>query len=463
MSDKEPKLHLSKIIITNDKEPIFNGGVLVENLKIVRVGKKEDFGIDQYEIIDHGESLICPGFINLHTHLLYSNIVLLQSNVIARSNFVATKQSPDASRNKIASSGLKPFLAMTPLGGLFPWLEKLVDITDAWSEKDYISSVNYGINEAISTGTTYIIENTPSYLSAQELAKSPLKALIGLEVFGSDEKKTDEIFEKSVNSILCISHSTLSPHAPYDVSSPLWKKLTAWSEKNNKPLLTHLEESLEEKKWWQEKSGDGINFWKKINKLDSKLKYWKKYDSGIDFLKRNNLLSKNIIAAHLCQASKVDLKILKEQNISLVHCPRSNFYLNNGTANIKFWDELGILWGIGTDSIASNENLDLLEEVRFAINQQKLIYNYTIRARDAFEAITLNSAKILKKDFEIGVLKEGACADLLVYDIKKVKSLCTYNDPYQLLISEIDNKAHLKEVWINGNKAWLREQVLNKI
>lgn len=429
-------LHLSKIIITNDKEPIFDGAVLVEDSKVVQVGKKDDFG-DSFlkeSIIDHGESLICPGFINLHTHLLYSK---------------ADKISEDA--------------------GLFPWLEKLVDITANWSEKDFISSVNYGISQAISTGTTYIVENTPSLLSAQELSKSPLKALIGLEVFGSDEERADEIFSSSIE--ILNRHSTtrnrkseftFSPHAPYDVSAPLWKKLIVWSEKTNKPLLTHLEESAHEKKWWQEKSGAGVNFWKKINKIESKLKYWKRYNSGIDFLKQNNLLNKNIIATHLCQASKEDLITLKEKNINLVHSPRSNFYLNNGTANIKLWDELGFLWGFGTDSIASNQNLDLLEEVRFAINQQNLIYNYKILARNAFKAITINSAKILKKDSEIGSLKKGAYADFLVFDIK-VKPLCTYNDPYHFLIWDADNTRDLKEVWIDGKKAWLKEQILNTI
>lgn len=440
---KNQTLHLSKIIIINDGEPIFNGGLLVEDSKIVKAGKKEDFGDSFFRenIIDHGESLICPGFINLHTHLLYSNVKKINGDE-----------------------------------GLFSWLEKLAYITANWSEKDFISSINYGINEAISTGTTYLVENTPSLLSAQELSKSPLKALIGLEVFGSDEERADKIFSDAIEVLNRQSQVlnqkskienrkldfSLSPHAPYDVSKSLWKNLIEWSNNNNKPLLTHLEESPHEKKWWQEKSGDGITFWKKIGKLDSKLKYWKKYNSGIDFLKKNDSLSKNIIATHLCQASREDLISLKEKNISLVHSPRSNFYLNNGTANLRLWNELGFLWGIGTDSIASNENLDLLEEARFTINQQNLIFNYKILAREIFHAITINAAKILNKDSEIGILKNGACADFNVYDIKG-KSECTYNDPYHLLIWDLDNKKNLKEVWINGNKAWLREQILNKI
>ncbi len=442
-------LHLAKVIITNNSEPIINGGLLINDSKIISAGRLEDFGdLKNFngQIIDHEDSLICPGFINLHTHLLYSKT------------------------EKINSSD-----------GLFPWLENLISNTKNWQEDDYISSVNFGINKALSTGTTFIVENTPSVLSAQELSKSPLKALIGLEIFGSDEEKADEIFNEIQSIIYNPSRiqakagpplaenpaSTkfeyaFSPHAPYDVSKPLWQKLITWSNENNKPLLTHLEESPDEKFWWQNKSGKAVNFWKMINKLEPKLKYWKEYNSGIDFLNRNDLLNNNIIGTHLCQASKKDLITLKEKNINLVHCPRSNYYLNNGTANLKLWNELGLVWGIGTDSIASNENLDLLEETRFTINQQNIIYNYSLSPEEGFKAITSNAAKVISKEHELGYLKQGYCADFVVYDLKD-KPAPTYKDPYNLIIFNIDNKKDLKEVWINGEKSWKKEGVLNRI
>ena len=437
MNNIKRKLHLGKIIITNDGEPIFNGAVLVENSRIVQVGKKEDFGISfsTDEIINHRDVLICPGFINLHTHLLYSNF-----NQI----------------NQIKSEK-----------GLFPWLEKLVDKTSNLKEEDYKKSVNCGISQALSTGTTFIVENTPDNISIQELSKSPLKALIGLEVFGSDEEQSEEIFQSAIlNFQFLILNSqlefTLSPHAPYDVSKTLWEKIKEWSDHYKKPILTHLEESKEEKLWWQKKSGPAIDFWRKINKLEPKLKYWKKYSSGIDFLESNDLLVENIIATHLCQATKDDLIKLKKKNIKLVHSPRSNYYLNNGTANLKLWTELGFLWGVGTDSNASNENLDLLEESRFMIKEQNMIYDFNISSKEAFCAITSKSAKILNKESEIGSLKKGCFADFLIYSLNN-KSLCTYQEPYNLLISDVDNKKDLKEVWISGQRAWIAEHLLHKI
>ena len=174
------------------------------------------------------------------------------------------------------------------------------------------------------------------------------------------------------------------------------------------------------------------------------------------------MLGENIIATHLCQASKEELILLKAKNIKLVHCPRSNFYLNNGTANLKFWNELEIVWGLGTDSIASNENLDLLQEVRFMINQQNIVYNYKITAKEAFKVITSNAAKVLSKDNELGYLKKGYHADFLVYNIKG-KPEHTYNDPYHFLVFDVDNNKELEEVWIKGQQAWVRDRILNKI
>ena len=135
-------LHLSKIIITNNGESIINGGLLVEDSKIISVGKIENFGdLKNYKTIDHKNSIICPGFINLHTHLLYSKAEQI-----------------------------------TGSEGFFPWLEELVSNTKDWQEDDYINSINFGINQALSTGTTFLVENTPNLLSAQELSKSPLRA-----------------------------------------------------------------------------------------------------------------------------------------------------------------------------------------------------------------------------------------------------------------------------------------------
>ena len=426
-------LHLAKIIITNNGKPLTDGGLVVEDSRIKHILKKQDIEESNFsgKIIDHGNALICPGFINLHCHLLYS------------------------SSKKI--TGTK---------GLFPWLEELVKSKTKNSTKNTI--IKNAINNLISTGTTLVVENTPDTTTINELAKSPLKAEIGLEVFGSESKNAADIFKKRLNELKKLKNNhkkfnfRFSPHATYDVSISLWKHLINWSKKNNSFILTHLDESPQEKIWWNHKSGPAIKFWKKINKLESKLRYWKRYDSSTDFLSKNKILDKTIIPAHLSQASTSDLIKIKTKNLRLIHCPRSNNYLNNGTANIKMWNKLNLLWGIGTDSIASNKNLDLLQESRFAIKQQKKIFNYKLSEKDCFEAITSRAAKIISREHELGYIKSSYFADFLVYDIKKYSG-CIYKDPYKLIIQGLDNKKNLKEVWINGKRAWSTKGNLHRI
>jgi cytosine/adenosine deaminase-related metal-dependent hydrolase len=422
-------LHLAKVIVTNDGKPIINGGLLIEGSRIKCVLKANKIKKYHGKIINHGNALICPGFINLHCHLLYS----------------------DAQK-------------ITGKNGLFPWLEMLI----LKSFKRNKININNAIKSLVSRGTTTIIENTPDELTIQELAKSPVRAVIGLEVFGSEENKASRIFKQYLQKlkILKIKYKnfdfSFSPHATYDVSIPLWKHLLRWSKKNNSFILTHLDESPQEKTWWNHKSGSAIKFWRKINKLEPKLKYWKRYTSSTDFLLKNKILNKNIIATHLSQASNNDLLNIRKNNLSVIHCPRSNSYLNNGIANLKKWNSLGLKWGVGTDSIASNKNFDLLEEIRFTIKQQKKKFKYNLKEKDCFEAITSRAAKIISKDHELGCIKPSYFADFLVYDIKKYPD-CIYKDLYKFIISSLDNKRNLKEVWINGKKAWFTNSILHKI
>jgi len=427
-------LHKAKIITANKDTIIYNGALLTEGSQILQVGKIEDFGTTFEEnISDHGNSLITPGLINLHTHLLYSKLNLIKSEE-----------------------------------GLFKWLENLTNASFNMEQNEIEESLLFGINQALSYGTTFVVDNTPSLLSAKLLSKSPLKAVIGLEIFGSDESQAEKIFTKALETLNELEEKynsqlsfTFSPHAPYDVSLPLWKLLDTWSRKTKKPLLTHLEEAKDEKKWWQEKSGSAISFWQRINKLEPKLKFWKKYHSGVDFLFKNNLLNNNLIAAHLTNATQNELKLIKEANIKCIHCPRSNFNLNNGTANLKLWKENDLLFGIGTDSAASSENLNLIEEIRFAIEEQKL-YGLTMSNKEAFELITSNAARVLSMEDVIGTLKKNAFADFLIFDLNGIPE-CTYKDPLDIIIWKLNIVKDLKEVWINGKKTVRVDSILNKI
>lgn len=320
----------------------------------------------QGQVLDN--CIIFPKFINLHGHLSYSG-----ENI--------------------------------PSQNLFSWLIELVK-TQKFDLKEMIE----GAREALDLGTGFLVENTPRpKLSIEAMKIAGLKGLVGIEVFGSNPDEAEDIFKKHLEEYLELEKSLpesgdielcFSPHASYDVSPKLWHLIIEWSLKNDKPVLSHIAESREEEIWHQNKDDLRLlemkAFWSHVGVLEKKLKYWKAYSGSVNFLEKNNLLDKaRLILTHLVQASRKDLELLKRPNISLVTCPRSNKYLNTGKANIKLWEELGIVYGIGTDSKASNYDLDLKKEAN----------ELNIEPLKKLELLTTIPAKILGKENEIGSIK----------------------------------------------------------
>jgi aminodeoxyfutalosine deaminase len=312
--------------------------------------------------------IICPAFINLHGHLSYSG-------------------------QKIPSQNL------------FLWLIELVK-TQTFDLQEMIC----GAREAKSFGTGFFVENSPRpSLSIEAMKKARLKGLIGIEVFGSDPEQAEELFKKYLEeyeSLLKLLPESgdidlcFSPHASYDVSPKLWELVLEWSANHRKPVLSHIAESQEEEIWHRNKEDPRLiemkRFWESVNTLDEKLRFWQRYSGSVDFLVQNNLLNRaQLILTHLVYASKEDLEKLKRENISLVTCPRSNEYLKMAKVDLDLWQDLKLSFGIGTDSKASNYDLDLRKELN----------KLNLSAQKKLELLTSVPAKILGKQTNFGTLK----------------------------------------------------------
>lgn len=359
-------------------------------------------------------TIAVPGFINLHTHLSYSSIQLASQE-------------------------------------LFPWLRELVKIQQMDQRFSPSSNALEGLLELAQSGTTFVVDNTSHPQETYDaLKKIGLKGLIGAEIFGSDPSKADTIFAKTLNEIQSLTEDddiefTLSPHASYDVSPLLWQKCIAWCKANGKRLLTHVAESSVEEKWFQDKDSNEVqsakDFWASINTLDIKLKNWKSYPSSIQYLYQNQLLDPCLLLTHMVHASKADLELVSKLNIPLVTCPRSNLYLQNGLANYDLWQKLNLDFGVGTDSKASNQSLDIREEL-------KLIKN--LSSKEKFELITSKAAKILGKEKNIGSLEKGMAADFVVLEVMKDDLDLESLNIFDLILDTTLTK--IKSVIVNGKR-----------
>lgn len=359
--------------------------------------------------------IIVAGFMNLHCHLAYTEL-------------------------KIKSQDL------------FSWIRELVKIVQI-VEMNTPNASLAGAREALSFGTTYLVDNSMHpEISFEVFQATGLRGMIGVEIFGSDPKIADQRFNEAIQKIQSnnLVEMTLSPHASYDVSIPLWQKLLAWCRQEVKPWLTHLAESESEEAWFQDKNApqaqEARNFWRELGTLDAKLETWQSYPSSTQYLARNHLLQGFGLIAHMVHASKEDLEIIKEANLSLVTCPRSNLYLKNGLPDYQTWQELKIPFGIGTDSKASNHNLDLREEANS-------IPGLSSKAR--FELLTDKAAQVLGRK-DLGTLDQGKAADYVILELQKPDIEIKTSNVFDLIMDTQLTK--VKSTWVNGRECYNNNQ-----
>ncbi len=356
---------------------------------------------DVFALSDH---IIIPGLINNHTHA--------------------------------AMSLLKGYANDLPLKS---WLEDHI-----WpAEKQHVSEAfvkdgsRIAIAEMIKTGTTtfndmYFYPNE----TAEAAVEMGMRANIGLVVmefptnYASDPEdylKKGLDFRDQWRDEDLISTS-LAPHAPYTISDKTLSLVGTYAEQLNLPIHTHLHETMEE-----------------IKNSISQFKV-----SPIQRFGALGLLGPNLVAAHCTHVGEQDLNLLNQNNVNVVHNPSSNLILGSGIADISKMLDLGMNVSIGTDSSASNNRLDMFEELRMAVLLGKGI-NHKPEILDsnvAFKMATYNAAKSMNKGELIGSIELKKKADIVAINLDSIFTQPVYNPLSSLLYN--GNQGGVDYVWING-------------
>jgi len=428
----QPALLKAKFILPMAGPPIVNGGLLLRDGRIEATLSEQQvaaqLGGAELRLFDLAQSIVSPGFINAHTHLDYS---LLQGHN-ASANFIA-------------------------------WIKSLQETSRSWDPDTWQHSAAAGVKAAAATGTTCLVDNSYAGVSAQSISEAGLRALLGLELFGVNEEtalaewtrwlaKRQKLIESASPKLAADLASqkirlTVSAHAPYTVCPALWTLAKQWALENEQIVLAHAAESENERRWFASDDAE-------LNELltfsfgripDYKgdpvscTKTWRKGGhSPVEHLDFYKLLSDKLLVAHAVQISASDAQLLAKHGVSVAHCPRSNSRLRNGVAPIDLYRRNRLKFGLGTDSLASADSLDMLDEARFAVAVQRALYpSSTFGAQQALEAITIEAARAIHMDTEIGSLVAGKRADFAVFafaENEKASDLATKNDPYDLLL-----------------------------
>ena len=223
---------------------------------------------------------------------------------------------------------------------------------------------------------------------------------------------------------------SLAPHAPYTVSDATWEKIVVLSRELDLPIQTHLQETRAE--------------------LDDALR-----DIGATPLARLDRLGAtgpSFIAIHAVHPGAGDVELLAAQHCHVVHCPASNLKLASGIAPVSDYLARGINVALGSDGAASNNRLDVFDEMRLAALIAKVAVNdaAAVPAAAALRMATLAGAQALGQEHLIGSLQAGKQADVIAVDLGGAAGVPCY-DPVSHLVHVV-GRDQVSDVWIDGER-----------
>ncbi len=394
------------VSMDQDRRVIQDAGVAVAGGRIVAVGTRKEISA-QYtaaQTVEADGKLIVPGLINGHTHI-----------------------------------PMTLFRGLADDLDLQDWLTKYMFPAEAknLSEEFVRAGTRLGLAEMIRGGTTtycdmYYFEDA----IADETAKAGVRGVLGETIidFPVADNKTNaegmayvaKFVQRWKGHELIVP--AIAPHAPYTVSEEHLKAVRAFSDRTGAPIVTHISETKRE--------------------IDDSIKA--KGASPIDYLARIGFLSNKVIAAHVVWPSEEELDLLKKIGVGIVHNPQSNMKLASGVAPVPQMLKRGLLVGLGTDGAASNNDLNMWEEMDTAAKLHKVFSGdpKVMSAQEAFELATIRGAQALHLENEIGSIEKGKRADLVIVERDSLNQIPLYNVYSDLVYATKAND--VETVIING-------------
>ena len=229
------------------------------------------------------------------------------------------------------------------------------------------------------------------------------------------------------------NHSLIStafaPHAPYTVSDEPLKRIATYAEELDIPIHIHLHETAHEVE--QASTSTGKRPIERLNEL--------------------GLLSPRLLAVHMTQLSDEEINLVAETGTHVLHCPESNLKLASGFCPTFKLQQAGVNIALGTDSASSNNDLDMIAEMRSAALIAKAVSQNASAtpAEEALRMATINAATALGLDAEIGSLEVGKSADISAIDLSGIENQPVYCPVSQLVYSA--GRENVSNVWVAGN------------
>ena len=334
---------------------------------------------------------------------------------------------------------------------LMTWLEKHIWPAEAkWVDEAFVrDGTDLAIAEQLKGGITCFSDMYFYPKVASDCVhNSGMRAQIAVPILDfpiPGASTADEALRQGIELFGDLKHHpririTFGPHAPYTVSDANLEKIRVIAEELDAAIHMHVHETAHEVQQAVEQTGE----------------------RPLARLGRLGLLGPRFQAVHMTQISEDDLALLVESNTSVIHCPESNLKLASGFCPVERLWQAGVNVAIGTDGAASNNDLDLLGETRTAAMLAKAVAG-SATALDAHRALrmaTLNGARALGLESEIGSLEVGKAADIVAFDLSGLAQQPIYDPVSQLIYAT--GRDCVKHLWVAG-KQLLDDRQLTRI
>lgn len=383
-------LYRARHLVSMEGPPVENGGVLVSDGKIAAVGSFKEVRVffpgPRDKIVDLGERVLLPGFINAHCHL---ELTPLLNTVLTETSFAK-------------------------------WIQRINAAKRHFSDDDYLAGIKDGAWRLARSGTTTVfnIESYPELLN--RLPELPLRVWWFYEMLDVRLRAHDNSSMHGAMSIFHpanasgMRHFGLSPHAPYTASPELFCLALQAARAAKMPFTTHVAESRDEMQMFRDASGPLFDFLAALGRPMG--------DCGgttpFRRLVENGMIDPHSILVHLNELDAADFSLIPAfvggKALQVVHCPKSHGFFRHSPFPFERLCELGANISLGTDSLASNSTLNMFAEMRAFAKTHP-----TVSPVEILRMVTVNPARSINLEKTLGSFRNGAWADAIAIPAPK--------------------------------------------
>lgn len=380
-------VYRARWVLPISRPPIGHGAVAVESGRLRYVGTAS--GAPPGELVDLGESALMPGLVNTHTHL--------------------------------ELTAMRGWLEDLPFR---QWIIRLTKARQQVLHRErLLASARAGIAEGLLAGITTYADTCESGVVHEALRQRGVRGIMYQEVFGPGAEQAGAAIRDLSARVEAIRaedttlvRTGISPHAPYSVSDALFTASAELARREGLPIAVHAAESEAEHLLVTRAEGAFADALRARG-----IPVAPRATSTVDLLERTGVLEAKPLLIHCVRVDRAEAGRLAAHGCTVAHCPASNAKLGHGFADLAGLLEAGVPVGLGSDSVASNNRMDMLDEARLAILLARAVRGTFdgLPAALGLELATIRGARALGLEAEVGSLEEGKSADLAAFPLDR--------------------------------------------